>query len=204
MRLQQPSRLIAVTACIVCAFVSIEGARADVVSADYAGSNSFNYVLTGMADLDQRRDNVPNNGNWYCVPTATLDLMAYIASHGFPQVAPGNHPWQSQSLYNTATGHEILLGVMMGTSATSGTGSSGTLAGTKAWLGSNLYLFNVNSYLKTSDWAPTIQNLAQAATSGTRPRGGAGIARRVRVRFRPRGTRDRCPGARYRSPGSPD
>src|SRR5688572_29400453 len=61
----------------------------------YDGAN-FDYELCTVPDFDQRRGQtpfgspgLPNNGNWYCVPTSAVDWMAYIANHGYPSVEPG-------------------------------------------------------------------------------------------------------------------
>ena len=63
---------------------------------DYAG-----YAITNMPDIDQRRTTIepltlglPKDGAMYCVPTAAMNLTAYIANHGFPGVGPGPGNWQ--------------------------------------------------------------------------------------------------------------
>ena len=35
-----------------------------------------------VPDFDQKRFGVDNTGNMYCVPTSSLNWMAYIANHG--------------------------------------------------------------------------------------------------------------------------
>jgi hypothetical protein len=92
--------------------------------------------------------------------------MAYIARHGFPGVAPGDHSWQSQALYETATTNLALMGAVMGTDPSGGTGINAAHAGAQAWLGSNLGLFTVDRFTTTSGWAPTISHLAAAAVEG--------------------------------------
>src|SRR5947208_1988110 len=39
----------------------------------------------GIPDFDQRRAYLAGDGAMYCVPTAVLNLMGYIANHGQPQ-----------------------------------------------------------------------------------------------------------------------
>lgn len=99
-----------------------------------------NYVITGVPDLDQKRDQriapfrkgLPANdsgkctgdptidctedadcgfdepclgtgGAMYCFPTSAVIWAAYLANHGYPQVAPGPAAdWQSMDVYNQA------------------------------------------------------------------------------------------------------
>jgi len=72
------------------------------------------YRVTNLPDFDQVRRTVnygnanlvglPGNGKMYCVPTATLNVLAYIANHGFPEVTPGFGFWDS---YTTANYNKI-------------------------------------------------------------------------------------------------
>ena len=163
----QTIRSTTVQIAATCGFLCLATlASADVIQSVYGGPTSYIYELSGMADFDQRRDPLPNNGSHYCVPTATLNMMAYVSNHGFPQVAPGDHNWSSPSLYNLTTGHLSLMGIMMSTGATSGTTGNGVTAGTNSWLGSNLGLFNVNHYFKSGNWSPTITHITEAAVAG--------------------------------------
>ena len=56
---------------------------------------SWNHVLCGMPDFDQRRatdetvGGLPGDGEMYCVPATAVNAMAYLSSHGFPELGPG-------------------------------------------------------------------------------------------------------------------
>ena len=141
--------------------------RADVVSSAYLNDQTFVYEIAHMPDLDQRRKSapglvgLPGDGGMYCVPTGTVNMMAYIANHGFSFVSPGSGSWQSQSRYNDAGNALSVMGMLMGTTASGGTGGGGWLNGTTAWL--NPGLFNVNAYYANGFYSPTIVNMTQTA-----------------------------------------
>ncbi|MCM3874770.1 MAG: hypothetical protein ND895_29090 [Pyrinomonadaceae bacterium] len=44
----------------------------------------FTYKITDVPDLDQRWDSLPEDGAMYCVPTAAMNWIHYIAKHGWP------------------------------------------------------------------------------------------------------------------------
>jgi hypothetical protein len=103
-------------------------AHADIVGSwqeSTAGIIEFEYEVTGLPDFDQVRTGLPNCGRAYCVPTSTLDLLAYAANHGFPEVMPGPGAWMTPAKYNEVTGALAVLGSMMLTDPSSGT--------TKGW-----------------------------------------------------------------------
>jgi hypothetical protein len=94
---------------ITLAIILAPGVRGDILIAQHAGEQQFANEVTHMPDFDQKRLDVPGvvvgfpeAGGMYCVPTATVNLFAYIANHGFPEVAPGPGNWRSDALYNAA------------------------------------------------------------------------------------------------------
>lgn len=109
-------------------------ARADVVDATYFSPTSFSCRVTHMPDFDQLRIELPSNGNWYCVPSSTTNMLAFAANHGFPAQFPYGGDWQSQANYARATSAISLAGAFMGTLPDGGTGSAGWYAGTNALL----------------------------------------------------------------------
>ncbi|WP_158219757.1 hypothetical protein [Ideonella sp. A 288] len=46
---------------------------------------AFSYAISGVPDIDQRWDALPQNGDNYCVPTSVLNWMYFYAEHGRPQ-----------------------------------------------------------------------------------------------------------------------
>lgn len=107
-------------------------ATADIVEAAWA-PNLCRYRITNMPDIDQRRLGLPANGGMYCVPTATCNLFAYAAHHGYPSVLPGAIPYQSNSVYVTVSETVHALGEAMGTSPIDGTTVYSWATGVKLW-----------------------------------------------------------------------
>jgi hypothetical protein len=144
--------------------------RADVITSAYADSQTYAYEIIHMPDFDQRRATsgasigLPGDGGMYCVPTGTMNMMAYIGNHGYSFVQPGSGNWQSQGRYNDAGGAIAVMGMLMGTSATNGTGGGGWLVGTSGWL--NPAVFNVNAFYANGFYSPTIVNMTQSAMQG--------------------------------------
>ena len=101
------------------------------ITANYTGANSFSVNITGMPDFDQFRVTLSNDGKSYCVPTASMNIFAYAANHGFPEVLPGPGNWQSQGNYFLATVSIAVTGGLMGTDPVSGTTVKGQIAGSK-------------------------------------------------------------------------
>ena len=107
----------------------------------------FSYEIADVPDFDQFRDvsraegisGLPGGGSNHCVPTSGINWAAFIASHGFPQVAPGPNAWQlgppnHTNIYNAATDAIRALGDAMGTTAADGTtGSDGKTGCRRGW-----------------------------------------------------------------------
>ncbi|HRQ75107.1 MAG TPA: hypothetical protein PK098_04230 [Phycisphaerales bacterium] len=154
----------------------VRHALADVVHSTYISNIWYHYSIKNMPDLDQRRSpnqasgipGLPANGSMYCVPTATMNLFAYAANHGFPGSLPGPGNYQSQNLYNQTTAAIQLMGFFMGTHPIDGTKTNGWKSGALTWnnLGSNTYplLISFNGLSGTS--FRNLNQMAAAASSG--------------------------------------
>ncbi len=88
--------------------------EAGVQWATYNGPADYLYSLKAMPDFDQVRSQgdpdfigFPNNGTMFCVPTSGGNALAYIATHGFPEIDPGQQNWSLKSTYNDAG--EVIL-----------------------------------------------------------------------------------------------
>jgi hypothetical protein len=75
----------------------------------------------GVPDFDQKRNALPNNGSYYCVPTSFTNLRGYIANHGYGSIMGGGGNWQSSANYNYVTARIDAIGDYMDTSSTGGT-----------------------------------------------------------------------------------
>src|SRR5690606_9340686 len=74
------------------------------------------YRIDHMPDLDQKRSGLDGNGGYHCVPTATMNILAYAANHGFPDVDPGPKYWQAQENHEEGTVWIWGMGIVMQTS----------------------------------------------------------------------------------------
>ncbi|MEM7263423.1 MAG: hypothetical protein AAF488_15645 [Planctomycetota bacterium] len=155
----------------------------------HSASALDDYVLgspaTGyMPDFDQRREagplvfdgmqffplppGLPNDGAMYCVPTASIDVMAYLANHGYPSAMPGGAAsWQSQSQYDLVTGAIAEMGVLMETDPFDGTLGKGR-SGTQEWLDTKVGpdVFVVDSQFAKNSYGPNMWEIAAAAHGG--------------------------------------
>lgn len=139
------NRLASITvACAAASFAS-GAASAQVQIAEYVSTASglaFEYKIANMPDFDQRRafgvfgtpTGLPGNGGMYCVPTAAMNVFAYLANHGDPTFMPAAADFQSQDEYEPTTWLIALLGGLMGTDAADGTGGTGCTEGYTQWL----------------------------------------------------------------------
>jgi len=90
--------------CLCPLGVLISVAAADIIATNWDDENTYGYITLYMPDLDQERQgDLPNNGRCHCGPASEADLLAWIATHGFPEYAPGQRDWQAQSNYDDAT-----------------------------------------------------------------------------------------------------
>lgn len=148
-------------------------ASADVILSSFNHqTGSFLYEIEHMPDLDQRRESTPSsfglpgNGSMYCAPTSAMNMMMYVANHGFPEMnPPGAGDWQSQTRYDDATSRIAALGMEMGTHATNGTTGDGFKTGLQAWL--ELYgKFTVHYDQAGGNYSPTLDVIVKSAVIG--------------------------------------
>jgi hypothetical protein len=125
---------------------------------------NYSYKVTHVPDQDQKRGLLPSQGSMYCVPTASMNWLMYFANHGLLSLSPGAGNWQSQALYNTATGAIYDLGELMGTDEFTGTGGDGLEAGLNAWLAIHPIVYA--HYYGDDDWTPDYEYIAQHAFNG--------------------------------------
>jgi hypothetical protein len=169
--MRRTPRLAGPCALVVPALVTLNFALSAT-----AASLPFTYRKGGIPDLDQRRQSagghygLPGDGSQYCAPTSAMDLLAYIANHGYGGMAPfGFRNWSSQDLYDTAGVQIFDLGfTFMGTDPGTGTSDNGTLQGIKDWLDAWGVLsdFSVDAQFASGTSCPTPDDLANAALQG--------------------------------------
>ncbi len=99
-------RAIAPTQAMIAALAGTVSyhANADIYS-HYVDRNTHGYIVENMPDFDQRRRELPNNGDCYCGPAAISNLLGYVSTHGFSEVDPGipETSWASPDDYDELT-----------------------------------------------------------------------------------------------------
>ena len=146
-------------------------AHADVRTARWDGSSSFEWNLWHQNDFDQGRAScsggtvpgLPNDGRMFCAPTANADCLAYVASHGYPGVAPGPQAdWSAAYNYAPITTLLNALGNEMSTDPAAGTSFVYAWAAVRDRLASQsdgaITLYAVSN---TATWAPTVPFVAK-------------------------------------------
>jgi hypothetical protein len=144
-----------------------------VIYSYYNNTVDHAYKIVHMPDFDQRRaesadgsiPGLPNDGAMYCAPTSSMNVCAYIATHGYPTVPPQDYPWEDPSSYDVATGSDFILGLLMLTSPTTGTGGDGWYDGTSTWV--PLDKFTVSAFYASDTWYPRRWDIAQSAANGS-------------------------------------
>jgi len=171
------------SASLALSSLAAPAAMADVCVAStvYSSSQSFNYQRCQMTDADQKRKanlatgtpGLPNDGNMYCVPTVALDLLAYIANHGYANVAPGSGWYGPEAgppphlQYNKMTSAIAQMGVLMNTSPNNGTGSAAAVSGIKQWLtNTGAANFTVTGFTNAPKKTVRLNHMAAAAVDG--------------------------------------
>ncbi|MFI4854459.1 MAG: hypothetical protein ACIAQF_05705 [Phycisphaerales bacterium JB065] len=163
MKLRCSGALVAAAGMCVCSSQT----RADVEYAYYVNSGIWGFDISHMSDLDQVRDGLPGNGGMHCVPTASMNMFAYVANHGFPEVFPGPGYWQASSgaAYDEMTTNLLLLGLVMGTTPESGTGGTGWQNGMEAVL-DGTGKFDIINKWSGGSYSPTVGEMAQHVALG--------------------------------------
>ncbi|MHC4990310.1 MAG: hypothetical protein ACYTGC_04950, partial [Planctomycetota bacterium] len=135
----------------------------------YESASRHGFSVTHLPDLDQRRDALANDGDFYCVPTSSINWMCYIANHGWPDVAPGPAPgptyWANQTTYGAATFLIDLMGSVMATDPFTGTSGPDAFTGLKLWLRDKPFV--IEDAWPTQRWTPPFETALQHGMDGS-------------------------------------
>lgn len=150
---------------------SATASNADVLLSDWTDQDHFYYYLNHMPDFDQKRcedlepsiEGLGNDGNNHCVPTATTNVLKYIAQHGFPHIDPGPASWDFDSSYNPTGVFIEALGNDMDTDPWGGTSYDDYYAEIVNRLQCE---FVVKLYVAEDEYSPNFKGLARSATNG--------------------------------------
>jgi hypothetical protein len=145
----------------------------NVTVASWNGPTNYEYGIIDVPDIDQRRTamgniaGLPNGGDMYCIPTAAMNWMAYIADHGYPGIAPGEENWQLPQNYEAMTSWLTTMGIVMGTNANTGTTGAAAKLAMKAWLSPYSFAFTVSRLdAKSLPGVSLVDNLMAPAAIG--------------------------------------
>ncbi len=153
------------TAAVTLALAGTTTVRADV-SGSYGSPSSYNIVISHVPDLDQKRLGLPGWGDAYCVPTSTMNWMAYFAQHGAFDLAPGFHDWTAPGQYDLMTGLLSVMGILMSTDSEDGTTGANGIGGAVSWLSASGYPAVVVRFSSDADWSPRLRTIAHHAANG--------------------------------------
>ncbi len=139
---------------------------------NYVTDDNQLWGVTYMPDFDQKRaaifqvPGLPGDGGMYCVPTATMNVLAYLDTHGSEQIqlqpipyVPGN-----ADAYAHVTNQLDLLGFLMETSTTGGTNAAGWYMGTDLYLPSDGFV--LYQRLATEGQSTTTREIAKISRQG--------------------------------------
>lgn len=101
--------------CLTCAtLIPATTVFGDHVVRSYTSRNQYDLDITHLTDFDQRRSGLiicgGAPGSKYCAPTSCTNLLAYVSSHGHPELGPGVHDWTNPTNYFLATDYIKQLG----------------------------------------------------------------------------------------------
>ena len=168
-RTSHAPRALLLSAALLATSASTSLATPDVDFAEWWNDDSYLLLISHMPDFDQRRggtNGLPNGGNTHCGPTSCANLLAYIATHGFPSVDPMRADYEdvdNTSLYNRITGLIDDLGVEMRVDAW---GGAGTLQNDRFQVMQDRLSahFTVSSFRRSANhsWWPSLDDLGRA------------------------------------------
>ncbi|RYG36987.1 hypothetical protein EON81_08065 [bacterium] len=121
-------------------------------------ASAQNLYFRELPDYDQKREALPNDGKYYCVPTSYVDMFRYMAAQGFSNLDKGFN-----GSYSSITSFIRLMGIRMDTDPYEGTNHSDAFDVAVDWIDdhSNQGFMHV-SYSPSSDWGTgTIRNWMQ-------------------------------------------
>lgn len=98
-----PSRSIHRPLALAVALAATTLAAGNVTVNQWNSPTSFHHTRVGVPDQDQKRVGLPNSGACYCVPTSYVNMMIYIANHGYAQVEPGPGVYSTYEHYYDIT-----------------------------------------------------------------------------------------------------
>jgi hypothetical protein len=110
----------------------------------------ISYKVDKVPDFDQRWTSLPNNGAMFCVPTAAMNWIHYIAKHGWP-LATAN-PITSSSDVAMIRANIMVMSAFMKTDPLSGTSSDEAFEGLVDYLDAR--------------WVPAVVTTESAFDSG--------------------------------------
>ncbi|MBL9147551.1 MAG: hypothetical protein JNM94_02550 [Phycisphaerae bacterium] len=158
-----PSLAPSLVGLALAVLVPAQALVGDVTDNVYVNSSVYDYRITHMTDIDQKRSGLPGLGSMYCVPASALNLFCYAANHGFPVGGLPPADYMSNGQHSYMTSWLDFIGDLMETDAEKGT---------TCCVGSALQSLVNGSVLKrtvkyvSSEYTPGQASMTQLACSG--------------------------------------
>lgn len=146
------------------ALISVDPVCGQVTSSQYSGAGNFVYTVQNMPDLDQNRNGLPGDGEMYCLPTAGMNLVAYAANFGFPELPPYPSDWEGATSHDEMTDWLNVMGQFMNTDPDAGTSYLENYDGLNFWVGG--WSFSINHTFRADGYWPNIDGAAFHAANG--------------------------------------
>lgn len=145
----------------------LAAANAHPIVGFWDSPTSYSYKLEHLTDMDQQRTGLPppffppGPGGMYCGPTTGINIINFIANHGYPTLLPAGQlgdVWQQAPFFAPGTTNIFNMGVLMNCSPTGGTGLQTFANGMRSWIGNRP--ITVSYFAAAGTKGPTLNQIA--------------------------------------------
>lgn len=164
-------RIYSVLLVIATAIVTAS-ASADVVKSSYISGSQYEFEIDDMPDFDQVRDTLGVDGNgdpggMYCVPTSQVNLLGYIATHGYEDAGPNAADWEQEEDYSLVTTFVSNQASLCNTDPLNGSGHEDAFFAIEYFLNARVPgVFTVTGNLATNTTGPTLRSISENNING--------------------------------------
>lgn len=167
MKCHRQIALIATAAATISTWAS-----ADVITSSYVSGSEYEFEIDDMPDFDQVRDTLGVDGNgdpggMYCVPTSQVNLLGYIATHGYEEAGPDAADWENDEDYNLVTAFVANQASLCDTDPLNGSSHDDAFFAIEYFLNARVPgVFTVTANLATNTTGPTLRSITENNING--------------------------------------